>query len=37
MCYIGNLDLSRGIEVMSRLAFDMKTTIVLAGNATADF
>ena len=36
MCYIGNLDLSRGIEVMSRLAFDMKTTIVLAGNATAD-
>ena len=27
MCYIGNLDLSRGVEVMSRLALDMKISL----------
>ena len=36
MCYIGNLDLSRGVEVMSRLALDMKISIILAGNASED-
>jgi len=36
MCYIGNLDKSRGIELMSRLAFDMETPIVIAGNASKD-